>query len=42
MFLTKPFLPSLTAKVAKTKNKKTYGERAFSLAAPRLWNKLPL
>ena len=41
MFLTKPFLPSLTAKVAK-KNKKTYGEKAFSLAAPRLWNKLPL
>ena len=23
-------------------NLKTYGERAFSVAAPRLWNKLPL
>ena len=23
-------------------NLKTYGERAFSMAAPRLWNKLPL
>ena len=22
-------------------NLKTYGERAFSVAAPRLWNKLP-
>ena len=42
MFLTKLFLPSLTAKVAKRKTKKTYGERAFSVAAPRLWKKLPL
>ena len=24
------------------KSFKTYGERAFSVAAPRLWNKLPL
>ena len=23
-------------------NLKTYGERTFSVAAPRLWNKLPL
>ena len=23
-------------------NLKTYGERAFSVAVPRLWNKLPL
>ena len=27
--------------VPKT-NKKTYGDRAFSAAAPRLWNSLPL
>jgi len=28
--------------VPPTLNLKTYGERAFSVAAPRLWNKLPL
>ena len=30
--------------LAKTKpnfNMKTYGQRAFSVAVPRLWNKLP-
>ena len=48
--LTKPYIPGREGLRSSTqqlldegpKTQKTYGDRAFSMCGPKLWNKLPL